>query len=319
MVTSNDYFGRRLLAALLAAFLVAFAAGPADANRKYPPSDGDATSTPTPQEPAQQTTWHNCSIVSGPSYIGGVCAGSVNESRSVKEILGDDPVPDCWDEKVSDEELAAMGKHNVPGPDGYTYYWSHCLTGINKKTKVREPGGVHISTELNPIPNGTPPRTLTHNQQVLVDGFADRSNVPTPIAVVSPSDHPRVGQDVAFSNASDGDFYVRPLGAVIHAYVDHTYIEPLGAGRAPRIDCPGNGTVAEPGQRPVEGDGLCWYRYLHSSAGQADDVYQVQITSHWVVEISATGEPGTYEPLDDFMKSATTRIPVTEIQTLVVQ
>ena len=312
--------GRFGLIAVLAALVLGGEIwSPAFAGDDFPGGGETGTSTTPTERPAQQTTWRNCSIVSGPSYVGGVCAGSVNESRSVKQILGDDPVPDCWDEKVSDEELAAMGKHNVPGPGGYTYYWSHCLTGIDKKTKVREPGGVHISTELNPIPNGTPPRTLTHNQQVLVDGFADRGNVPTPIAAVSPSDHPRVGQDVAFSNASDGDFYVRPLGAVIHAYVDHTYVEPLGSGRAPRIDCPGNGTVAEPGQRPVEGDGLCWYRYLHSSAGQADDVYDVRITSHWVVEISATGEPGSYERLDDFMKSATTRIPVTEIQTLVVQ
>lgn len=294
------------------------AAGPAQATDWGPgaPSQGGATST---DGPATQTTWHNCSIVSGPSYVGGVCAGSKSEGKTVKQILGDDPVPDCWDEPVSEEQLAAMGKENVPGPDGYTYYWEHCLTGVDKKTKTVEPGGMHISTELHTIDNGKPPRTLTANQQALVDGKADQGNVPAPIAVVSPADHPRVGLDVAFSNASSGDFYVRPLGAVIHAYVDHTYVEPLGAGVAPKKDCPGNGTVAKPGQRPAEGDGLCWYRYLRSSAGLANEAYDVQITSHWVVEISATGTPGTFERLDDFMKSATTRLPVTEIQALVVQ
>jgi hypothetical protein len=307
--------------ALLGAALVTIACAlPASAEGDWPEGDDSGVAEPsTTDRPAQQTTWRNCSIVSGPTYVGGVCAGAASEGKTVKQILGDDPVPDCWDEKVSDEQLAAMGKENMPGPDGYTYYWEHCLTGINKKTKVPGPDGMQISTELHTIPNGKPPRTLTANQQQLVDGIADQGNVPTPIAVVSPSDHPRVGLDVAFSNASRGEFYVRPLGAVIHAYVDHTYIEPLGKDRAPKIGCPGNGTVAEPGQRPVAGDGLCWYRYLHSSAGQVDDVYDVQITSHWVVEISATGAPGTYERLDDFMKSATTRIPVTEIQALVVQ
>jgi len=314
---SVSRFARRG-AAICALAVVALFCGPAAVGDQGFPGGGSSEGGDTPDQPAQQTTWHSCSIVSGPEYVGGVCAGSKSEGKSVKEILGDDPVPHCWHEPVSEEDLAAMGEHNVPGPDGYTYYWYHCLTGINVKTKVLEPGGIHISTELVTLPNGTPPLTLTHNQQVLVDGKAERGNVPTPIAIVSPSDHPRVGLDVAFSNLSDGDFKVRPVGAVIHAYVESTDIEPLGAGRAPKISCPGNGTIAKPGQKRVEGDGLCWYRYLHSSAGQPDDVYDVRITSHWVVEIAAT-DSGPFERLDDFTKSATTRIPVTEVQALVVQ
>lgn len=304
---------------LLAGLLVAGIPGSADAALSPPQPSTSTTSTPSTDGPATQTTWHNCSIVSGPQYVGGVCAGAASGGKSVKEILGDDPVPGCWDEPVSDQDMAAMGLENVPGPDGYTYYWEHCLTGVDKKTKVPEPGGMHISTELKARPNSKPPRTLTANQQQLVDGIADRGNVPVPVVGVSPAAHPRVGLDVAFFNLSDGEFYVRPLGAVIHAYVDHTTVEPLGAGREPEIGCAGNGTAAEAGQRPVHGDGLCWYRYLRSSAGLPNEAYDVQITSHWVVEISATGAPGTYERLDDFTKSATTRIPVTEIQALVVQ
>ena len=45
----------------------------------------------------------------------------------------------------------------------------------------------------------------------------------------------------------------------------------------------------------------------------------MQITSHWVVEISATGDAGTFERLDDFTKTAVTPVPVTEVQALVVQ
>jgi hypothetical protein len=112
---------------------------------------------------------------------------------------------------------------------------------------------------------------------------------------------------------------VKPLGAVIRAHIDHTTITPLGKGTAPTVDCPGTGTPASPGQTPQPGDGLCWYKYLHSSAGQVDDVYHVQITAHWVVEISPNGFAGTFEPLDDFNKTAISRVPVTEIQALVVQ
>jgi hypothetical protein len=286
---------------------------------ELPPPGGEPVPGPTPDSPAEDIQWHSCHIVSGPEYIGGVCAGSSSEGKTAKEILGKDPVPGCWDKPVSAEDLAAMGKANVPGPGGYTYYWHSCLSGIDPETKKVEPGGMHIETSLLPIDNGTPPETLTHNQQVLVDGVADRGNIPTPVAVVSPADHPRVGLNVAFLNGSKGELDVRPLGAVIHAYVDHTYIEPLGKDRAPKIDCPGNGTPARPGQTPVEGDGLCWYKYLRSSAGQVDDFYHAQITSHWVVEISATGLPGTFERLDEFDKSAISQVPVTEVQALVVQ
>ena len=293
--------------------------GPAYAGYEPPPTPPSSGGGTGGDGPADNLTWHNCSIVSGPQYIGGVCAGSKSEGRSVKEILGKDPVPGCWDDPVSDEDLAAMGKANVPGPDGYTYYWHSCLSGIDPKTKTREPGGIQIKTWLTHLPNGTPPQTLTANQQTLVDGVAARSNVPTPVAVVSPSDHPRVGLNVAFLNGSSGSVDVQPLGAYIHAYVDHTYVEPLGPGLLPRIDCRGNGTPATPGQTPEPGDGLCWYKYAHSSAGQPQDMYPVRITSHWVVEISATGAAGTFEPLDDFTKSAITPVPVTEIQALVVQ
>ena len=307
------------LGAVVALFLTLGLAGGATAGGDWPSGGGTTPTDPTPNEPADSISWRNCTIVSGPEYIGGVCAGSKSEGKTVRQILGNDDVPDCWDDPVSDEDLAAMDKHNVPGPDGYTYYWHSCLTGVDKKTKTVEPGGMHIESRLMAIPNGTPPKTLTTNQQTLVDGVADRGNVPAPVAVVSPSDHPRVGLSVAFLNGSAGELNVKPLGAVIHAYVDHTYVEPLGRGVAPKIDCPGNGTPARPGQTPVEGDGLCWYKYLHSSAGQAGDVYHAQITAHWVVEISATGAPGTFERIDDFMKSAISQVPVTEVQALVVQ
>jgi hypothetical protein len=307
-----------LAGACAVALAVALApAAVANGPHKPPPDNPDPATTTNP--PAKNLTWHNCSIVSGPEYIGGVCAGASSEGKSVKEILGKDPVPTCWDEPVSDEDLAAMGKANTPGPDGITYYWRSCLSGIDPKTKTREPGGIQIKTWLTHLDNGTPPQTLTANQQALVDGVADRGNVPTPVAVVSPSDHPRVGLNVAFLNGSKGDLDVRPLGAVIHAYVDHTYVEPLGAGLEPTLECAGNGTPAVPGQTPQPGDGLCWYKYLHSSAGQVDGTYQVQIRSHWVVEISATGAPGTFEQIDDFMKSSVTPVPVTEVQALVVQ
>ena len=255
----------------------------ADATPPPPPPPPGGNDGATSDSATQDYQWRNCHIVSGPQYIGGVCAGSSSDGKTPKEILGDEPVPDCWDEAVTDPELAAMGKANVPGPGGITYYWHSCLSGIDKKTKKVEPGGIQIKTWLIHLDNGTPPQTLLPNQQILVNSQKGHGVVPDPVAVSTPADHPRVGLDVAFVNGGDGELNVSPFGAVIHAYVDHTWVEPLGAGLAPKIGCPGNGTPAEPGQQRAEGDGLCWYRYLHSSAGQPEGKYQAQITAHWVV------------------------------------
>ena len=294
--------------------------GPASAEYNPPTTPPPPTTEPAePDTAANHGTFRNCTVVSGPQYLGLACAGKGNDTRTVKQILGDDPVPDCWDTRVTDPELAAMHLENKPGPDGWTYYWRRCLTGVDKKTKTVEPGGMQIETELIRLPNSEEPKTLTDNQHDLVDGLGDNGNVPAPFAAVSPSDHPRVGANVAFWNTSDGELVVRAGTVTLRAHVVRTSVAPLGKGVAPTIDCAGNGTRVMRGQVPTEGDDICWYKYLRSSAGQPDDVYHVQITSHWVVDISATGEPGSFVRWDAFDKSAITRVPVTEVQTLVVQ
>jgi hypothetical protein len=284
---------------------------------------GSATPTAVPtstgDSAATHGTFQNCTVVSGPQYLGLACAGKGHDTRTVKQILDGDPVPDCWDDPVSDAELAAMHLENKPGPDGWTYYWHRCLTGVDKKTKTVDPGGMHIETGLLRLLNSKDPQTLTENQHQLVDGLSGNGSVPAPYAAVSPADHPRVGQNVAFWNSSPGELTVNAGAVTMRAHVVRTTVEPLGKGVGRAVSCDGNGTRVERGQIRTEGDGICWYQYLHSSAGQVDDVYHAQITSHWVVEISASGLPGTFVHFDEFDKSAISQITVTEIQALVVQ
>jgi hypothetical protein len=309
----------RAVLALVVALLVAMPAAPAHANTPWDPPPTPTPGPATPDRPAKTDTFQNCTVVSGPQYLGLACAGRGNDTRTVRQILGPDPVPDCWDTRVTDTELAAMHLENQPGENGWTYYWRRCLSGVDKETKTLEPGGMQIETELVRLPNGEDPKTLTRRQHNLVDGLGDNGNVPTPFAAISPSDHPRVGANVAFWNTSAGEVDVTAGAVTMRARVVRTYVEPLGKDKAPRIDCAGNGTRVVRGQVPTEGDDICWYKYLRSSAAQVDDVYHVQITSHWVVDISATGLPGTFIRFDEFDKSAITRVPVTEIQALVVQ
>lgn len=303
--------------AALVTSAVVLASSPAFGWDNPPPSGDD----PTPADgdtAAHHGNFHNCSVVSGPQYIGLACAGNSTDTRTVKEILGPDPVPDCWDTPLTAAELSAMHLENKPGEDGWTYYWERCLTGV-RPNKTIEPGGMKIETELVRLPNDKDPKTLTKRQHDLVDGLDGNGSVPTPFAAVSPADHPRVGQNAAFWNSSPGEMTVNAGAVTLRAHVVRTTIEPLGKDAGARVSCDGNGTRVMRGQVPTEGDGICWYKYLRSSAAQVDDVYHVQITSHWAVDISATGAPGTFVRFDEFDKSAITRVPVTEIQTLVVQ
>ena len=280
--------------------------GPSD-----PPPSGDG-GTPT------YGTVKNCAIVSSSSYLGMSCAGSSNNGQTVKEILGPSDVPGCWDEALTESELAAMNVQNSPGPQGWTYYWEKCLSGIDPKTKTLEPGGISITLELVRINHGDPVKTLDSRQQQLVDGLAQQGNIPVPVAGVSPSDHARVGQDVSFFDGTSDVVQVAVGSVLLRAHIESLDVEPLGAGRPAKVSCPGTGIVAQPGDTPQSRPDGCWYRYVRSSAGQQNDSYPVQITAHWVVESSADGG-ATFTTFNRFTKSAITRVSVTEIQALVVQ
>jgi hypothetical protein len=290
------------------------------AEAKVTPPTPSPTATPTPSPGTDSPTYgtvRNCAIVSSSSYLGMSCAGSADGGRTIKQILGSSPVPDCWDEKLTDAELAAMNVQNSPGPGGWTYYWEKCLSGIDPKTKTIEPDGIKITLGLERIDNGDPVKTLDARQWELVNGLARNGNIPIPVAGVSPADHPRVGGDVSFFDGTTDTVQVAVGSVLLRAHVDSLDIEPLGPGREPTISCAGTGVVAGAGDTPQSRPDGCWYRYTHSSARQPNDAYPVQITAHWVVEVSGDGG-ATFTPFNRFTKSAITRVPVTEIQTLVV-
>jgi hypothetical protein len=263
-------------------------------------------------------TIKNCAIVSSSSYLGMSCAGSDGGGRTIKQILGSSDVPACWDEPLTDAELAAMNVQNKPGPDGWTYYWEKCLSGIDPKTKTLEPEGIKITVGLIPIANGDPIKTLDSHQQELINAFAENGNIPVPVAGVSPADHARVGGNVSFFDGTPDSLQVAFGSVVLRAHIESIDIEPLGPGRLPKISCPGTGVVAQPGDTPESKPQGCWYRYLRSSAGQPHDEYPVQITAHWIVESSADGG-ATFTTFNRFTKSAITRVAVKEVQALVVQ
>jgi hypothetical protein len=284
-----------------------------------PPQEPGPVTGPAPTQSSSSAVGQvsNCSVVSSPSFLGLSCGGDGSYTRkSVKEILKGDPVPGCWDEKLTDSELQAMDRQNG---NGSTWYWERCLTGINPKTLKIAPGGVQISMSLKGIKDGDKVTTLTGNQAQLVNFYTKNDQIPLPIAAVSPMAHPRVGGWVSFFDGAERHEVVVQAGAVVlRAREVSIDVEPLGKGKGDVLSCAGSGYRAERGESPIDHPKACWYKYPRSSAEETDNAYPVNVTAHWDVDVSAGGVAGPFTPFNSFTKSMVTQIPVTEIQALVV-
>jgi hypothetical protein len=305
----------------------------------------DPTPPPPPENPPSQTSWkppvtrdepgpvgpaktgtvRSCHIVSSASYLGASCGGlgGGGDAKSIKAILGKDELPDCWNERMSDAELAAMNYDNTPGPQGSSFYWKKCLKGIDPKTLKVEPGGVFFTVgwetfRNNPGPSDPKPVELTDNQKKLVAMKATDGQIPYPVAGVSPSTRPRVNQDVAFFDGTADVVTVRAVGVLLRAKVEKITVKPLGADSAESLSCAGKGVVAKAGDTPGSLPGACWYRYTVSSAGEPESMFQVPITAHWVVSTS-TDNGATWTRFNSFEKTSTTTVRVNEIQAIVVR
>lgn len=312
--------GRTLVATLFTAAVVSASATPALATVTDPPphhgGGGIPPVTTGPSSPEGGSTYGhagNCSVVSSSSYLGLSCGDGSITTESVKQILGKDPVPGCWDDKLTDAELHAMSLQ--ASDDGTVWYWERCLKGIDKETKKVGPNGVSFTVGLV----GKKPRdeilTLTHNQQQLVHMYAKDGTIPAPIAGVSPSARPRVGSWVSFFDGTGDEVTVQAGTVTLRAHITSIKVEPLGKGKDPLLPCRRTGYKAAHGETQADHPQGCWYRYKASSADQPGNAYPVNITAHWAVDVS-TG--GGFTRFNDFDKSQVTNIPVTEIEALVV-
>ncbi|NNM44397.1 hypothetical protein [Knoellia koreensis] len=262
----------------------------------------------------------NCSVVSSPSYLGVSCGSASGGGLTVKEILGKDPVPECWNERLTASELDAMGLANTSGqPGGASWYWERCLKGIDPKTYKIGPDGISFTIGLVSIKDGDPLTTLTERQRKLVEFKGADQQIPPPIAGVSPAAHPRVGGWVSFFDGSPAEVTASGGGAVVlRARVTSLEVAPLGEDDPARVSCSGTGVKAVKGDNPTTKPDGCWFKYTESSAAQPDQKYPVKMTANWAVEVSASGPNGPFTPFNTFSKSQITTVPVTEIQSIVV-
>lgn len=258
----------------------------------------------------------NCMIASSPSYLGLSCGGAgATGGLTIAEILGPDPVPTCWDEPMTRQELDVLGYTNTPGPGGSTWYWERCLHGIDPDTKTVLPEGITFTVGIVAIPNGDPVVTLTPRQQRLVRWSDSSGMIPDPVAAVSPAAHPRVGAQVAFFDGTTNLVTVNAGGVWLRARVTGFEVKPTGSGDS--VSCPGSGVKATAGDTPSSLPNGCWYKYRTSSAAQVDQKYPALATTTWVAEYSSS-PAGPWTRFNTFTKSQVTTIKVTEIQSLVV-
>ena len=291
-----------------------------------PPSSTVSTggSGPTRSEDVPSTP---CHIVSSSSYIGASCGSFTGgKGPSIREILGKEKLPTCWNESMSQAEKDAIGLEDSAGR---TFWWKRCLHGITKKGKdyVIDPGGVTFSMGYQSYPDdqsglkeGDPDKLLRlvdlgPGQRKLVDSQRRDGQIPYPVIATGPSAYPRVNQDVAFFDAEAEVVTVAVGGVTLRARESSLDIRPEG-GTAPCCGAPDPASRSSRATRPVTRPAACWYRYDRSSAGQPDDQYQVAVDAHWVVEYRV-GD-GAWQEFNAFTKSATTTLRVNEIQSLVV-
>lgn len=264
-----------------------------------------------------------CHLYAGTGGFGEACLGSGSSSHlSVKQILGGDPVPTCWDVPLTAAELAQLETdEQYLDLAHFDYYWQRCLQGISANYKITWP--VTVTSQLYPLPKGTPPVTLTTGGQHLIDYYASGSNdYPIATAVASPSVRVRTNEDVAFHAVPDSSDQVAVGGVVMQARVTHLSVAPLGAD-GPSVGCAGSGLTVSPADTPASTapGAACWYAFARSSAAQPDDEYPMQVTATWAVRYTTDpAAPWSSWTLlnDNIQVTSTTNQTVNDIQTMVI-
>jgi hypothetical protein len=311
---------RRWSAALLAAAGLALATAlPAQAGLNDPPvrpgegitwGSGGAVKVKTMQTGGGSA----CSFIASPNSIGGVCVrANAFTGVTIEEILGGDPLPECWDERLTDEELRDI---NLVHGEGTAWYWHRCLRGIDPETFEIGPDGLHFQVGIWPFADGDPELTfLTPNQQAFVERFVHRGNVPAPVLVASPSPVPWVNDDVAFFNYGDDEVSVdlAAPGVQMRGRITEIMVYPEGPD-GPAVTCPGSGVQVEADDTPQSVPDACWHAYEQSSLAQEGDAFEAEIYAKWQIDVRIGG---TWRPFHEFSKGAPATVQVNEVQALV--
>lgn len=260
---------------------------------------------------------NSCYLVSTPGYLGGRCVklGGGTVLLTIKELLAGDPLPECWDSRLTQRELDGL---RLVNDDGYVWYWNKCLEGIDPVTFEVDPDKVNITTEL--VRYKRPEyviTTLTDNQQKVVERYNEDDVIPMPVLGVSPDALPLVNNEVSFFNFGASQLTVRVpvIDIEMRAQIDRMKVLPEGRP-GPVVTCDDIGYQAAPGETKKDHPQGCWYTYKRSSLDLPNDVYAAEVHTHWVVHVRRPG--GGWELFNAFWKGSYWNIGVNEVQAVVV-
>lgn len=290
-----------------------------------PPSGSSSGSSGAPK----QATVSHCSVYATASSFGLSCLGSggSGDVTTVKEILGKDPVPTCWDARISDSDLQNIYEY-TQNPDA-PYHLHNCITGLDLTRSPYSQPGLVLSQQVIEIPVAAPPcpkqpylpeqtgtcvMTLTGKQHQVVDTFVSRdAQIPDVVVAAYPSSRVRTGVPTAYvDRAHHGEKRTRDYqvgGVTMYAAMDSFAIYPYGPGGQSRT-CDGTADVG-PSDTPDTKPGACWWTYPKSSNAQPNEVYPFRADATWTVYVNGAA-------FATFHKYSDLQLPVFDVQTLVV-
>jgi len=288
------------------------------------PSPGPSDSTHTGRTTVTQEA--GCSIKINSYYFGPACPSSGGTSTgkvlTIKEILGHDSMPDCWDTPLTDTDLNTYRVTNSPN---YTWYLRKCLTWTDPNPIYPYPSDAQIADALVALPTGSAPLTLTANQQVLVDQLSQgQGSYPTVLAIPAGAGVARVNVALAFHGAPAETKTVHAGPIYMKARVLSLIVKPLGKNAPDATQCDDAGAIPPAGATyaSTTDNSICWYTFRHSSADQPDQAYPMSVTVTW--DVRSSPDPNAawenWKTQNNSIQiTHITNQKVTEIQTVVVQ
>lgn len=266
-----------------------------------------------------------CDLYSSPGSFGVRCHRGTGTAETVGSILHGEPVPTCWLEDVSIQDLVDV--YGYPKPEaGWVYKLRHCVGNIVLgNSPFYQPDMTHdaqiikIRTDAGNCPQ---PYTammddclmpVEEPQSTVIAGLdaGNQGDIPDAILATKPMQKIRTHVEMTYYDAAFPKGSTNPRrtnnviagGKTMWAEMNESYIWPFGPG-GERISC--DVTLA---------DG-CKYTYKKSSHGQPNERYPFRMETDWVVYYRLPGgdptELGRYQKYDDV------DLPVLDVQSLIV-
>jgi hypothetical protein len=309
-VRDRTIIGRRPVRALLAAALLGLAVALGSPGTAAF-ADGTLGGFDTSDDSANgHAVVHRCVLYANASGFGADCAGG-DPTKTVKEILGDDPFAECRDEPITSDDSPPSTHDGEKG----AWYLETCLRGI----KPDGTGDFTRTTELVWFPAGTPVPVLTQNQNNAWRVY--RSRYPSPKAQFGPATAPRVLIPTFFWLTNDtGDTITRTVfdgvrDMDMRARVEQIEVSPGVDEHEKSISCKAPLLRYDYNLGIFNQPSTCSYDYQRSSASKPDHIYEVIVQADWVVEYQTAD--GRWIRLGAIPLSQITKTPVDEIQTVV--